>query len=246
MIFFKGNLHGVERFKLFKGSEEKKKAVMVYSGGDDMFFVGSWNDIIELAVDIKHCFDKYTAGTLTFSAGIGLYGEKYPIYAMAQESEILQEASKNVDGKNAVSLFGMEIDANKRSICRHTYSWDDFTEKVVKEKLRFIEDYFSIVHSERSGSGNAFLYRLKEYIDNMVSSSDEEEKQNRINIARFAYLLSRLEPTTSNPTIKEKYSEFSTKMYRWIQEPIERRMLSTAITLYILSTRKNRRNENEG
>ena len=42
--------------------------VIVYSGGDDIFLVGSWNDVIKFAKDLRVNFDKYTCNKLTFSA----------------------------------------------------------------------------------------------------------------------------------------------------------------------------------
>ena len=38
----------------------KRNATIVYSGGDDLFIVGAWNEIIELAIDIRKKFAQYT------------------------------------------------------------------------------------------------------------------------------------------------------------------------------------------
>ena len=54
-------------------SKRKRKVTIVYSGGDDVFLVGSWNDVIEAAVDLSEKFKCYTQGTLSISAGIGIY-----------------------------------------------------------------------------------------------------------------------------------------------------------------------------
>lgn len=39
---------------------------------NDVFIVGAWNDVIELSVDLQKMFRKYTQGTLSISAGIGV------------------------------------------------------------------------------------------------------------------------------------------------------------------------------
>lgn len=52
---------------------KERQATIVYSGGDDVFIVGAWNDVIELSVDLQKMFRKYTQGTLSISAGIGIY-----------------------------------------------------------------------------------------------------------------------------------------------------------------------------
>ena len=86
-----------------KGVE--RKATIIYSGGDDVFIVGTWNDVIELAVDLEEKLKKYTQGTLSISAGIGIYEKSYPISAIAEETGDLESKSKDLPGKNAVTLF---------------------------------------------------------------------------------------------------------------------------------------------
>lgn len=232
-----GSLNGVDKFNLSNGQPETKKVVVVYSGGDDMFIVGAWNDVIETAVDLNHCFEKFTANSLTFSAGIGLFETKYPLYAMAQETEQLENFAKSIDkNKNAIALFGTNITRDEsgkyHTIAAHNYKWSIFTEKVVGEKLRLLQRYFKKADQLKSANGNAFLYRLKSYIE-----ETEKNPTERINIARFAYLLARLSPTKQNRDIQELYSEFSTKMYVWILNSTDRKQLLTAITIFVYLTR---------
>lgn len=58
--------------------KDKRKATIVYSGGDDVFIAGAWDDVIELAIDLRHALESYTENTLTISAGIGIYQHTYP------------------------------------------------------------------------------------------------------------------------------------------------------------------------
>lgn len=62
-----------------------RNAVICYSGGDDLFIVGAWNEVIELALDIREKFAAYTENTLKISAGIGVYKHDYPISVIANE-----------------------------------------------------------------------------------------------------------------------------------------------------------------
>lgn len=57
-------------FNLKEKEDKKRNAVIVYSGGDDLFIVGSWDDIIGFAVDLYYALKKYTQGTLKISGGI--------------------------------------------------------------------------------------------------------------------------------------------------------------------------------
>lgn len=201
--------------------KEKRKATIVYSGGDDVFIAGAWNDIIELSLDLKEEFRKYTQGTLTLSAGIGIYECSYPISAIAEETGKMESESKRMPQKDSITLLPdgethMEGDIK---ISDGTYPWAELREKVVEEKYRTLQEFFGEV-DER---GMSFLYRMLELI--------RQQKQDRINFARFVYLLARLEPTEDGPK-KDSYRKFSKKMYEWIQSEQDCRQLKTAINLY--------------
>lgn len=210
---------------------EGRRAVIVYSGGDDMFIVGAWDDVIEAAVDLKRAFDKYSAGTLTFSAGIGIFPAKYPISRMAELTAQLEEAAKSFsEEKNAVSLFGIESFIRKGEYITealHTYKWDVFINDVVGDKLRLIQTYLS---SFEESKGNSFLYKLMDYIGRV----DED----RINIARIAYLLGRVAPKDSGK--RKIYNDFSQKIYAWSFNYEDRRQLLTAIQIYVYLNREGK------
>ena len=38
----------------------EKNISIVYSGGDDVFVVGTWLDVLNFAFDLRECFKKYT------------------------------------------------------------------------------------------------------------------------------------------------------------------------------------------
>ena len=78
---------------------------------------------------------------------------------------------------------------------------------MIDEKLDLINRYFAINHLEK---GNSMLYKLLEYIRSL--------EDNKINLARYAYLLARLKPMQGDDEGKEKiYQEFSQNMYRWMK-----------------------------
>lgn len=96
-LFFKLHINRILANGVYSISGDRKKArnaTICYSGGDDLFIVGAWDDIIELAVDIRRDFEKYTQGTLTLSAGIGLYVPGYPISTIAKEVAKMEDSSK--------------------------------------------------------------------------------------------------------------------------------------------------------
>ena len=206
-----------------KNKTEKRNAVIIYSGGDDIFIVGGWDDIIGLAVDIYNCLKKYSQGTLTISAGIGMYSQDYPLYAMAQETGELEEISKKNTDKNSVTIFSGE----------NCFKWDVLIEKVIGEKLAALDKYL-VVNDEK---GKGMLY-------NMLNLIRDTSDESRLNIARFVYFLARLAPEDKEEN-KEKlaaFREFSVKMYSWVQNREDNRQLIAAIYIYIYKKRNSENN----
>jgi len=94
----------------------------VFSGGDDFFFVGPWNEVIHLASKLREDFREFTCGRLTFSAAHVLTRDRTPTaIAAPQVSKRLEEAKdcpalgvkERKEGRDQVSLFGL------------TLEWDD-------------------------------------------------------------------------------------------------------------------------
>jgi CRISPR-associated protein Csm1 len=98
----------------------------VYSGGDDLFLVGSWHVMPELARTIRNDFVRYTTGIIpggippvSVSAGITLHQAGYPLYQAAEDAGNALDAAKSYthpDGRNkdAVTFLGQ------------TLSWQEF------------------------------------------------------------------------------------------------------------------------
>jgi CRISPR-associated protein Csm1 len=204
-----------------------RNVTICYSGGDDIFIVGAWNEIIEAAVDIRRSFEKFTQGTLTLSAGIGVYQPSYPISAIASEVAELEDASKKLVGKNAVTIFpdGEYHTKEGKQINDATFNWKEFEQYVVGEKYTALCQFFG-VSDER---GKNFMYHLLELIRN---------RKEKIYFARYVYLLARLEPDKdAPPDQKDNYKAFSEKMYRWYLNDDDSRQLKTAMSMYAYMTR---------
>lgn len=199
------------------GAEEKLNVSVIYSGGDDVFFIGAWDHVIQAAQRIQANFTAFNGGALTLSAGIALYDEKYPIRLAADETAALESQAKSHPGKNAVTIF--------EPTDRHTYSWDAFGKQVMGEKFALLNRFFA--HQDERGM--AFLYRMTELL--------RQAETEKLNLARFAYLLARLQPRRDSAGYGS-YQDFSRKMYAWACAPQDRGQLVTAIYLYIYMNRK--------
>lgn len=126
----------IEYFTL-PGKEADKKErslVIVYSGGDDLFIVGSWDDVLEFSIDLYHAFKVFTNGSLHFSAGFSMYHPSYPISQIAKEVGELESFSKEMPEKNSIALF--EEKAENR------YHWETFIDEIIGEKLKAFKRWF--------------------------------------------------------------------------------------------------------
>ena len=88
---------------------------IVYAGGDDLFIVGAWDDVTELAFDINTCFREFSCSNpkVHLSAGVTLHKPKFPLYQMAEIAKAAEEVAKENEWeelgkereKESLSLF---------------------------------------------------------------------------------------------------------------------------------------------
>ena len=203
-----------------------KNLTIIYAGGDDVFAIGSWQDVIDFAVDIRQKFIAFTNGKLTLSAGVGLYPDKTPIHLMALDAGQIEEAAKD-NGKDSISLFNE----------RYTFKFDDFINEIYKGKLKDIRKYFS-GQKER---GINFLYRLVELLqlnDKEMYKSHGSSDDRRMNVARLAYLLARMEDEASKEE-KEHFREFKNAFWNWYKSSSKtQREAELALIYYLYEIRK--------
>ena len=232
--------------KLFgdKYFNKEKRIVIVYSGGDDVFLVGQWLDVINFASDLREAFRRYTNDRLTFSAGIGFFHTKYPISKMASQTGELEDLAKKnkYDSNNSiekkepitkdsVALFG--IPYNKKEEFEYVFNWEEFEN--VREKIEFLFEncYFSKDDycKNKVLLSASLMYRLKQLIE--LSAKDKA-----INIARLAYSLARI---THNDDNNKCYNEFKDNIYDWFTSNNEKNIkyFNTALDLIIYLNRKD-------
>lgn len=83
----------------------------IYSGGDDLFIVGSWHVLPDLAAAIQADLSRFAAGNplVHASAGITLHRGKYPLYQAAEDAEAALDAAKDLPDKNAFTFMGQTL-----------------------------------------------------------------------------------------------------------------------------------------
>jgi len=135
-VFFEGWVG--ERAR--KHAEKQERVYAVYSGGDDLFFVGSWDAVLALAYSVRDDFRKFSGREdLGISAGFLLVHDKYPLYLAATEAgELLESAKKGREKLVEAPSQDSWAFPRKDAICLlgRVVFWEDFPEvKRWKERL---------------------------------------------------------------------------------------------------------------
>lgn len=139
-------------------TEEKGKfrdVYTVFAGGDDLFLIGPWNIIRDLAVFITEKFRLYVCENprVHLSAGITVHKPSTPVDVIAEESEEALGMAKGA-GRNRITMFG------------RTVLWKDF-EFLVTDVTKELKNWLSKGWLSRS-----FFHRIL----TLVEMSEIEQK----------------------------------------------------------------------
>ncbi len=88
-------------------SDPRLELLFIYTGGDDIFISGAWNQIAEFAGDVYQSFRTYTSynPSITISGGISINTIKYPLYQAAADAGKAEHLAKDND-RDSLNLFG--------------------------------------------------------------------------------------------------------------------------------------------
>jgi len=83
----------------------------VYSGGDDLFLVGSWDILPAVARQISDDLAAYTGNNpaIHISGGLSLHHNKYPLYQAADDARKALDQAKGIKGKNAFAFLEQTV-----------------------------------------------------------------------------------------------------------------------------------------
>lgn len=90
------------------GNRERALEI-IYAGGDDLFIVGAWNDVLDAAFDIYSAFKSITCNNpnVHISGGLAIHCHDYPVYFLAEMSKSEEDKAKEVVGKGSFSVWGV-------------------------------------------------------------------------------------------------------------------------------------------
>jgi CRISPR-associated protein Csm1 len=95
---------------LLQTREEFYDVYTVFAGGDDLFLIGPWNRMTDLALFLRERFTEYVCKNpkITFSAGITVHKPNTPINNLAESSEEALQQAKD-GGRNRATIFDETI-----------------------------------------------------------------------------------------------------------------------------------------
>lgn len=145
-------------------STEFRGLYTVFSGGDDLFVVGPWEEIIEFSRKLYKEFRSFTCqnDNITLSAGIALLKPKMPIARGAKLANKFLDISKR--GGNEESIIGKADEKeedkgrNRLTLFGTTLKWDELEAVIPFKNLLFDE-----LKEKDSPFKVAFLHRLIKY-----------------------------------------------------------------------------------
>jgi CRISPR-associated protein Csm1 len=163
---------------------DRESSYIIYSGGDDVFIVGSWDTCISLAKKIREDFREFTCKNPAFSisGGIAIVSAKYPIMKGAEEAAGEEHNAKEHSNKNSISFMDFPL------------NWD--LEFPVVEKLK--NEFVRLIDEEKEPS--SLLSKI------MAHAANAEIKAHKISKIKtywmLTYDLSRMKDRTKNQATK--------------------------------------------
>ena len=187
------NNHHPKNLRLGRRRNHNRNFNIIYAGGDDLFIIGSWDDVLELAFDIEAVFRKYVGGNgnITISAGYSIFDSKHPLYQIANICGKKEKCAKD-EGKNRIYLLDRGMKKDKLAGATGSIEWDKemaiassskncagATESIEWDKAReLFHDFkplFSGIYEEEGEASRGMIRTLlsarAEYCDNPIKTS---------------------------------------------------------------------------
>lgn len=110
-VFFEGWVGEIASGIAADDGAKRERLYSIYSGGDDLFFVGAWDATVKLARRVRRELASYTGRSdLGISGGIVLVHEKTPLYLAASHGGMAESAAKHIrEKKDGVSFLGTSL-----------------------------------------------------------------------------------------------------------------------------------------
>ena len=170
----------------------------IFSGGDDLFMVGAWHKVFDIALKIREEFRKFVCNnpSLTLSASLLVVDEHYPVsrFAVLAE-ERLHEAKYGHTGKNSINVFDQ------------TLSWQEFRDAAnIKDKLVGM-----VGDDNGSGEPKAIIQKVLQGcrgLETLSGGMQGKQQPFAVKVWQMAYFFRDLEREHSRAVAEEIIAEY--------------------------------------
>jgi CRISPR-associated protein Csm1 len=222
-LFFSGYLNRIRE-------EYQNDSIILYSGGDDVFVLGHWEKVLDMAQKIREEFRAFSGRReLGLSGGMVLVGGKYPIAksaAMAGEEEDIAKAHvADKRQKDAFSVFGT------------AFRWETEWQIAYQEVLPFL-----MLHMENGNFSMNLIQKLFYFLGQQTGRFYNEMGNEKKNwLWQSAYTFKRAKgkngKTDKNDAIDVLYKFFLSREFKNVK--FDAKQFEALLRIAQLLNRKN-------
>lgn len=157
--FFKGYLNTIHAEVCGTSGEKfSERTIIIYSGGDDLFIVGRWLEVLEMACRIQQDFNKWSCGNLTISGGVAILPDKFPV---------MQGANLAAEKERNAKKYLLNGEKFKNAICFFDYSFNwELEMPLIMSLKEMLGDWL------KAGVDNSILKKINQHAE---SRKDQEK-----------------------------------------------------------------------
>lgn len=150
---------------------------IVFAGGDDLFLIGEYKEVVSLAKDVRDKFYSFSLQKATLSMGLVMFKPSSPVQYISSKAEEAESRAKEVvaqkggQSRNGIDIFGISM------------KFDEFLE---------IENEFAKIVTfleSKSKETTSFYYKLIQLCD--MSENIVKDPQNAMWKSKLNYLFRR-------------------------------------------------------
>jgi len=195
---------------------QHNKVNLIYSGGDDLFLLGTWDSVLDMSWLIYSDFKKYVGYNkdLSLSAGYVIADYRTAFYRLADIAAREEKKAKD-NGRNSISIFGKPLKWEKIKALKEENKNQNPTLSeiisIIAKCLEFAEE--KVICKDISKS---FLHKLQRLVNEwqVKRHSDEKYEEEYWIFPQLYYLFAR------EDSIKERKVLFSVMLKESILEDL--------------------------
>ncbi|GAB4375343.1 MAG: type III-A CRISPR-associated protein Cas10/Csm1 [Calditrichia bacterium] len=223
VLFFSGYIN--------KLAEDKDHPVYInYSGGDDLFVVGGWTQVLEFARAVRRDFRRFVSENphLTISGGMVIVWPSYPIRFAAEQAGDEEEHAKALDA-------GTPGEKDAFSVWECAYHWEEFD-----QLIQWGNTYSQLIQAEKEKQQKIALKSLLRYARDLWLYAFDTSVQKTDWIPRIHYKIHyvlKRRAGLGEKEISEKNTEIAKALAPLIQQPSFLRNIRLPADYVLLKTR---------